>query len=272
MIPHHENPLPLVALETLDAFDTVTAEDIEACRCALRLTPPEFAEHLGWSLRKYQRTLEAIRDDRFADRDVALAVRGLAHVLLGTDDDAQVIAVGDADALNWADANAKSFLDGRVFPHILKKIVENSGEWTSEVTRPLLRLLAGRAIRGKLISWGEAATTLEERKLATHVWPLTVYGFPLNAICNAMIALSREGGSRIPLLSAIMVKASGQPGPGIDEMVRDFVKQLETGQRQSDLLARLKRDRVALIQEVQDEVFAFPHWIGVLRALGLEHN
>jgi len=264
-----EAPLRLMALGTPDDFDTVGADDIEACRRALHLTPPEFAEHFGWSLRKYQRVLEAAREADFVDRDTALAVRGLLDVLLGADDEGPATAVTDTDGLLWGNDDARTFLGGRVFPSILPDVAESSGPWTAQVTPHLLRLVAERAVRGKPITYGEAATTLEERNLTKRVWPRTLYGMPLGAICRALMTLGREADIRIPLLSAIVVKASGQPGPGIDDLIRVFVKQCETGDRRKELLTRLKRDRAALIQELQDEIFAFPHWPGVLHALSV---
>ncbi|MXP65640.1 hypothetical protein E0493_20020 [Roseomonas sp. M0104] len=269
MQPIPEQPLRLIALDAPEAFDTVEAADIEAARRALQLTPPEFAEQLGWSLRKYQRTLEAAQDDGFVVRDVALAVRGLVDVLLGADDDGPAESITDIDVTLSTNSAAKAFLGGRVFPAILPNIAANSGEWTAQVTPHLLRLVAARAMRGKPITYGAAATTLEERGLTKRVWPRTLYGMPLGAICDAMMLLSREGGMRIPLLSAIVVKASGQPGTGIDGMIKKFIKQHEESGRAKELLVRLRRDREALIQELQGEVCTFPHWPGVVRALGL---
>ena len=91
MRPLPETSVRILALDNVEAFDTVEADDIEACRRVLGYTPAEFAEQLGWSLRRYQRALEAAREDTFAERDVALAVRGLVDVLLGTEDSALVV-------------------------------------------------------------------------------------------------------------------------------------------------------------------------------------
>lgn len=260
-------PLHIMVLGSLEDFDTVPVEEVEACRRALGATPSEFAEQLGWSTRKYQRVLEAAREaDGYVDRDVALAIRGLANVLMGNDEDGAGEAIDDP----WPDeVEEKSFLDGRTYPEILSNMLEESGEWTAQVTPHLFRLVASRAMRRKTVTYGEAATTLEERGLTRRVWPRTLYGMPLGRICYSLMKLGRKADIRIPLLSVIVIKASGEPGPGLDGVIRDFVKQYESGERAKVLLARLKTDRKALLQEMQDEVFKYKQWPGVLTALGL---
>jgi hypothetical protein len=265
------NPLPAQIMTFMDLgdFDTVAVEEVEDCRRAVGATPSEFAEHLGWSSRKYQRVLEAAREaDGYVDRDVALAVRGIAHVLLAGGE-RSTPAMPNPDLMSFGENDGASFLGGRTFPNILENITKSSGVWTAQVTPHLFRLIAGRALRRKLITYGEAATTLEERKLTKRVWPRTLYGMPLGVICYSLMDLGRETNIRIPPLSAIVVKADGEPGPGFDPVIRDFVKLYETGERAREQLARIKRDRQAMIQEIQDEVFNFPHWPGVLRAFGL---
>jgi hypothetical protein len=258
-------------LATLEDFDTIGVDEIEASRRALGATPPEFAEHLGWSTRKYQRVLEGARDaDGYVDRDVALAVRGLAHVLLGTDDEEPAGTVTDTDLTALDHKHASAFFGGRTYPQILQNRLNEAGEWTAQVTPHLLRLVADRAVRRKLITYGEAATTLEERGLTKRVWPRTLYGMPLGAICYCLMTLGRETKMRIPLLSVIVVKASGEPGPGLDPVIQDFIKQYETKERAKEKLTFLKRNRETMLQELQQEVFDFPHWPGVLHALAAE--
>ncbi len=264
MLDRASSPFPLLEISNLNDFDTVSAEDLEASRQLLGLTPPEFAESLGWSLRKYQRTLEATREKGFADRDTALAIRGLAHVLLGSEEEDAAIGTGIMEVPLRDDGR---FLKGRVFPHILEDVAATSGEWTAQVTPHLLELVAKRAIQGKPITYGEAATTLEERDLTRRVWPRTLYGMPLGAICRALLALSKETGERIPLLSVIVVRASGEPGTGIDNFLKDFLTLHEPKAEHRKLLVRLKKDRAGLVKEMQEEVFAYPNWPGVFRAL-----
>ena len=109
-----ETPLRLLTLENPDAFDTVEADDLEACRRALSLAPPEFAEQLGWSPRKYQRVLEAAREDGFVD-ETPLAVGGLLSVLLGTDDEGSTAGLSEPEAVLWEGPEAKAFLWGGAY-------------------------------------------------------------------------------------------------------------------------------------------------------------
>jgi hypothetical protein len=75
---------------------------------------------------------------------------------------------------------------------------------------------------------------------------------------------------RIPLLSSIVISAGGEPGPGLDVMIKRFVKQYETASTAAEIVTRIKRDRAALMKEIQAEVFAFDNWPGVLTALCIE--
>lgn len=256
----------LLALESSDDFATVEAGDIEAARQALGLTPSAFASHLGWPARKYGRVLEGAADG-FVDRDFALAVRGLLGLLVGATGSSagSIFKVGSPQ---WVSDSARTFARGRTYPEIIQKVAD--GTWTAEVVPPLFRLVARIAVRKETITYGEAATTLEDNELTKRVWPRTLYGRPLGGICNAVMALSERTGIRIPLLSSIVVTANGIPGEGINGMIQAFVKQHETGSDQKEFLTRLKRDREGLVEELQQEVFGFQDWPGVLRALEIE--
>lgn len=259
----------LLDLDTPADFDTIAAADIEAARQDVGLTQPEFASHLGWSPRKYGRVLEAANESGFVERDMALAVRGLVGLLTGPDA-SPVKSFFDRVTPQWNSDKGRVFAGRKTFPWIMDGLAERSGTWTTEVTPPLFRLVARRAVEGRTVTYGEAATTLEDNKITHKVWPRTLYGMPLGGICEAVMALAGETGIRVPLLSSIVVTASGPPGEGINGMIRSFVKQHETGAAQKELLARLKRDRDALVEELQQEVFDFRDWPGVLRALGIE--
>jgi hypothetical protein len=270
MQPKTGNPIQFMNLATPESFDTVTAEDIEQCRRDLGLTPLEFAEYLGWSVRKYQRSLESAREDGFAARDTSLAIRGLVHVLLGADENALTAGLADEAPAGWEDTNKPDFLNGRTFPSIIRDIQNECGEWTSNVLPHLFKLVADRAKRKKFITYGEAATILEDRGKTHRVWPRTLYGLPLGAMCNAVLSLGHEADMRIPLLSSIVISAGGEPGPGLDVMIKRFVKQYETASTAAEIVTRIKRDRAALMKEIQAEVFAFDNWPGVLTALCIE--
>jgi len=258
----------LLALENPDDFATVEAGDIEAARQALGLTPSAFAAHLGWSARKYARVLGGAADG-FVDRDFALAARGLLGLLAGATG-SSVGSILDVGFPQWTSDSARTFARGRTYPDVIQRVSDEAGPWTAEVLPPLFRLVARTAARKETITYGEAATTLEENRLAKRVWPRTLYGMPLGGICNAAMALSVRTRIRVPLLSAIVVTANGVPGDGINGMVQKFIKQHETGPDQKRLLTRLKKDRGGLVEELQQEVFDFRDWPGVLRALEIE--
>lgn len=119
----------------------------------------------------------------------------------------------------------------------LKEISETEGEWSAEVAPHLFRLLVERTMLGAgTISYGGAATTLEERGLTHRVWPRTAYGRPLGYICQALLALGEETGERIPLISVIVTKADGDPSDGIDGLIKEYLKGIQDlGSRQEKL-------------------------------------
>ncbi|MFZ7092512.1 hypothetical protein [Primorskyibacter sp. 2E233] len=248
--------LKIRALSHVDQFDDVTADDIEEARQSLSLTPSEMAAALDWSARKYSRVLDAAREAEAVSRDFALAVRGLVEVS-GERYGKPADVVDDGD-----------FLDGRTFVTIFRDLCDAESGWSAEVAPHLLRLLVERATLGAgSISYGEAATTLEERGLTHRVWPRTAYGRPLGLICKALLDLGKETGARIPLISVIVTRAGGDPSEGIDGLLKAYLKLHESKPLRKEKIARLRTDRAAMIQELQNEALQYRHWPGVIRAL-----
>lgn len=244
-----EVPTRILTLDNLDLFDEVSEDDVESVRKALSLTPLEMAAALNWSSRKYSRVLEAARESGTVDRDFALALRGLLHVC---HDHRQSAAPTQDDG---------SFLDGKSFEGIFQHLQQSAGGWSSEVAPHLLRLLAERAANKSAISYGEAATVLEDRKMTHKVWPRTAYGRPLGLICEALHELEKQTGKRIPPISVIVTKAGGDPSEGIDWHVKKYLK------LHGESTKKLKEDRSTLMQNLHEEVFEYPNWPGVVRAL-----
>ncbi|MGD9917197.1 MAG: hypothetical protein AB7U46_04210 [Paenirhodobacter sp.] len=246
----------LSALTKVSQFDDVTADDIEEARQSLSLTPSEMAEALGWSPRKYSRTLNAARDEEVVSRDFALAVRGLIEVS------------GDRHGKLRHSVDDEAFLNGKTFEHIFRRNCDAIGGWSAEVAPHLLRLLVERVAHGGgVISYGETATMLEERGLTHRVWPRTAYGRPLGLICRALLDLGKQTEERIPLLSVIVTKAGGDPAEGIDGLLRDYLNLYELETLRKKKLAEFRQDRSALINEMQREALRYKHWSGVVRAL-----
>lgn len=246
----------IAALTHVDQFDNVTADDIEEARQSLSLTPSEMAAALDWSVRKYSRTLDAAREAEAASRDFALAVRGVIEVS------------GERYAESQDVVDDGLFLKGQTFEAIFERHCDSECGWSAEVAPHLLRLLVERvALKAGTIAYGEAATTLEERGLTHRVWPRTAYGRPLGLICQAILDLSSETGERIPLISVIVTKAGGDPSDGIDDQIKAYLKLHYQKPLQKEKIAQLKKDRSALIQELQEEALQYRHWPGVVRAL-----
>ena len=255
-MPDATPTLKISTLTHIEQFDHVTADDIEDARQSLSLTPSEMAAALDWSARKYSRTLDGAREAEAVSRDFALAVRGIIDV-----SDERIGKQKD-----FVDDGA--FLEGRTFESILQDQCDAEGGWSAEVAPHLLRLLAERVTLGAgTISYGEAATTLEERGLTHRVWPRTAYGRPLGLICKVLLDLGAETGERIPLISVIVTKAGGDPSDGIDGLLKTYLRRHEPKLRRKEKIAKLRQDRSAQIHELQQEALHYRHWPGVVRAL-----
>lgn len=248
--------LKIESLTQLDQFDEVTAHDIEEARQSLNFTPSEMADALDWSPRKYSRALDAAREADAVNRDFALAVRGVVEVW-GRHRDGSQDMIDDG-----------IFINGQTFETIFENLCKSESEWSARVAPHLLKLLAKRAeLGGGAISYGDAATTLEEQGLINRVWPRTPYGRPLGLICKALLELGEQTGERIPLISVIVTKAGGDPSDGIDGHLKNFFKLHEPKSVRKEKIAMLKQNRSEIIQELQQEALQYPHWPGVVRAL-----
>lgn len=253
-------------IHALDDCDDVTADDIEACRKQLGFTPAEFAEHLGWSTRKYQRAVEAAREDGTAPRDVVLSLFGLTKLV------DKASRRSGSNALPKA-ANGKKFFEHgvdytRVLDGVCVEQRDEGHEWTADVTPHVLREVAVCASQAVRITYNDLAEKLEAKGHTHRVWPRTAYGRPLGGVCTTLTELGRITGKRIPLLSVIVVKQDGSPGEGFDGLTKEFFKVHESN-RYREMAARMRNEREVMVAELQREVLQFPHWEEVLRALGL---
>lgn len=249
-------PPRIKTLSDVEEFDDLTVDDIEEARRSLSFTRSEMAAALDWSDRKYSRTLDVARDADVVNRDFALAVRGIIEVSDEQFDEPKDL-VDDG-----------VFLNGQTYEAIFTDRCDRMGGWSADVAPHLLRLLAERAALGRgTISYGEAATALEERGLTHRVYPRTVYGRPLGLICEVLLALSDATGERIPLITAIVTKAGGDPSNGIDGPLTSFLKYHEPELSKKTIKKKLKNNRSELMQVLQHEALQYPHWPGVVRAL-----
>ena len=244
--------------------DHVAADEIEECRKQLGCTPAELADHLGWSTRKYQRVVEAAKEDGDTPRDVVLSLFGLSKLL-------NTSAVGQTDRKAPASSKSLFFGKGADYTEVIDKECTdqlNQGhKWTAEITPPILRELAIRASQGLRITYNDLAEKLESAG-SKRVWPRTAYGRPLGSVCKVINELSRTAKKRIPLLSVIVVKQDGGPGEGFDDMTKEFFSLHEANQYR-ELMARMRSERNVMVTQLQQEVFEFPHWEEVVRVLKL---
>lgn len=246
----------VIEVATIEDCDQVTSEVVENTRRALGMSSLEFSETLGWSQRKYQRTLDAASEDGLVPRDVALAVRGILSILSSD---------GLQEPTELQSPGAPSSPVGDEVPEIFQELADSPGSWTERIAPHIMRVLSDRASRGALITYGELAETLEDAGLTKRVWPRTAYAHPLGLVCSVCIELGKIRDQRIPLLTAIVVRSAGEPGVGFDGMVRHFLKKQEKGAYQ-DAWKRFKANRTAEIAVLQQEVFDFPYWSEVLKA------
>ncbi len=252
----------IARLSSLQECDDVSADDIEDCRKALGCTPADMAERLGWSMRKYLRTIETVREDEFAPRDVVLSLIGLLKI------SANEYA---SNALKRRPTK-HSFFDKEDHSAIVRRVRDaersKNHEWTAEVTPHVLREVAHRAAKGLRVTYNDLAEKLEIDGHTKRVWPRTAYGRPLGSVCSIITELGRITNRRIPLLSVIVVKQDGSPGMGFDGMTKDFFRVHEP-EKYRTLLARMRADRDRMVSELQDEVLSYPHWDEVVETLGV---
>ncbi|GAA4247052.1 hypothetical protein GBZ26_18705 [Azospirillum formosense] len=250
-------------LTSLTDCDDLTADHLEETRQALGLTTAEIAEAVGWSVRKYQRTLDAAREAGAVDRDTVLMLRGLESVLASqTPHSSSLMARRSMRTVDRSGGVPERFR--RVFANSNGKPDDRDLPWTLVVAPDILRVLVERANARTRITYGEIAELLLDRGLLKQrVWPYTAYGRPLGLICGVLLDLGLDEGRKVPVLSTIVVNRTGEPGPGFDDMAKRYYKAWGGDAR------RVNRDRSGAIQELQEEVFAFDDWDGVRQRLGL---
>jgi hypothetical protein len=236
----------------LNDFDGVTKQVVENTRKALGVTSSEIADQLGWAHRKYQRLLEAAEEDGAINRDMALAIYGLARLKLSK----KAVSTGFSQSVVL-----------ETVPIIFSHLAGNEDSWRVKVAPYLMRNLIELAKKGSTTTYGAEAERLEDAGRTDRVWPRTVYGHPLGLICDVCMSLSQVEGRRVPLLSSIVVAKSGLPGPGIDGMVQRFLRTHDDNHK--DSWREFRSDRAAGIASLQQEVFNFRHWDEVAVKAGL---
>jgi hypothetical protein len=120
--------------------------------------------------------------------------------------------------------------------------------------RAALPMLVQLAHAGRGITYGELAAPLGMAN------PRTL-NYPLGCVGQALEALSKKWGEPIPVIQCLVVnQATGLPGAGVGWFVRD----------KGEFASLTRRQQRAIIAGIHAEVFAYPRWLDVLVALGLD--
>ncbi len=142
--------------------------------------------------------------------------------------------------------------------NIPKSLLGN--DWTATTARHALPMVIAAAQHGRSITYGEIDREILRRKLGRHVLAVQ-YGYPAGAIGNAMIELGEHWGIDIPPLNAIIVNAKdGMPGKGVNFYLKRYFN------TKRGAVSYTTKQRRAIVEEIQADVFSFKHWDRVLAA------
>lgn len=144
------------------------------------------------------------------------------------------------------------------FPNSLK-----GNRWTEITARYALPILVWCAKKGKTITYGQVDQEIMRRGLGSHVLAVK-YGWPVGAIGDALIEIEKYWDEKIPPLNAIVVNAKdGVPGKGVNEYLERYF-----GLNRS-ITSMTKKEKLAVLEEVHADVFAYDYWDDVLDECGL---
>lgn len=136
--------------------------------------------------------------------------------------------------------------------------------WTAITARNALPIVVRWAQQGQPITYGQLDAEIVKHGLGHHVMAVQ-YGYPAGAIGNALIELEKRWNKRIPPLNAIIVNAKDRlPGKGVNYYLKHYFK-VKKGTNSIS-----PRQRRAVVEEIQADVFAFKHWDRVLRECELK--
>lgn len=136
--------------------------------------------------------------------------------------------------------------------------------WTEKATRHSFPILVAAAERGSTMTYSELDREIVERGLEHHVM-FVQYGRVAGAIGDALKALSKQWQLVIPPLNAILVsQADGLPGGGFTPYLKGYYGIIHRGRQYTHAQKR------AIVEEIQGDVFAFPHWARVLAECELQ--
>lgn len=131
--------------------------------------------------------------------------------------------------------------------------------WTAITARNALPIVVRCAQHGEPITYGQLDAEIVNHGLGHHVMAVQ-YGYPAGAIGTALIELEDRWNIRIPPLNAIIVNAKDRlPGKGVNYYLKHYFK-VKKGTSSISV-----KQRRAVVEAIQADVFAFRHWDRVLR-------
>lgn len=140
----------------------------------------------------------------------------------------------------------------------------NRDRWTERTALAALPLLVWCAKNGKTITYGQLDQEIVNRGLGHHVMAVQ-YGYPAGAVGSALIETEEEWGSVITPLNVIVVNAKDRlPGKGVNYYLERYYEPDQTIQEMSP------KEKKAIIEEIQADVFAYEYWDDILEEYDLE--
>ena len=150
----------------------------------------------------------------------------------------------------------------------ISKLDGNS--WTKRTARVGFPILVEYARKRQEITYGEWNDEIVKRSLGPSRSP-RLYGFPAGTIGDACEDYAAKTGVRVPPINLMVVnKKTRVPGSGADSYFKRYcADRLDRNVNPKRLNLREKR---ALIDLAQKEIFDFPSWGDVLAACGLQET
>ncbi len=140
----------------------------------------------------------------------------------------------------------------------------NRDRWTERTALAALPLLVWCAKNGRTITYGQLDQEIVNRGLGHHVMAVQ-YGYPAGAVGSALIETEEEWGSVIPPLNVIVVNAKSRlPGKGVNYYLERYYEPDQAIQEMS------LKEKKAIIEEIQADVFAYEYWDDILKEYYLE--
>ena len=132
--------------------------------------------------------------------------------------------------------------------------------WTKVTARHALPILVWCAEDGTTITYSQLNEEIVKRGLGHHVMAIA-YRHVAGAVGYALLELEQQRASEklIPPLNALIVnKCSLLPGSGFNEFLEHYAQPEQLANR---LTLDAKR---AIVEEIQADIFAYPHWQEIL--------